>query len=223
MYESESAWREVDRYFIDQLVREDEALARARASAQEAGWPRQEVAPNQGKLLALIAEMIGARRVLEFGTFAGYSTIWLARAVGPLGQVTTLEVDSACADLARENFRRAGVDDRVEVLVDPALASVQALVAAGGERYDLAFIDADKPNNPAYLDAAIALLRPGGVVIGDNVVRDGEVVNPSSSDDRVQGVRSFISAMAVDPRVSATAVQTVGLKGWDGFSIAVVR
>jgi predicted O-methyltransferase YrrM len=223
VYASESAWRDVDRYFIDQLVAEDDVLVQARASAHEAGWPLPEVAPNQGKFLALIAEMIGARRVLEFGTFAGYSTIWLARAVGATGRVTTLEIDPERAALARENFRRAGLESRIEVIVGPALKSAHALIAAADEPYDLAFIDADKPNNAAYLAAAVSLLRPGGVVIGDNVVRDGEVVNAASPDDRVQGVRAFVAALSSDPRLSATAIQTVGGKGWDGFSIAVVR
>jgi predicted O-methyltransferase YrrM len=166
--------------------------------------------------------MIGARRVLEFGTLAGYSTIWLARAVGPQGLVTTLEVDPVCAEVARKNFQQAGVTDWVDLIVGPATESVQALIADGSQPYDLVFIDADKPNNPAYLAAALALSHPGTVIIADNVVRNGAITDPASSDPRVVGSRALIELMAAEERLDATALQTVGLKGWDGFAIARV-
>ena len=217
MYESEDAWREVDAYFVQALVGEDAALAAARESVRRTTMPRAEVAPNQGRLLALLCRMAGARRVLEFGTLAGYSTSWLARAVGDGGHVTTLELEAGNAAVARENFERAGVADRVEVLVGSAVESAAKLVEAGTEPFDFVFIDADKPNNPAYLRAALALSRPGSVIVIDNVVRDGAVLDPDSTDPRVQGVRAVVADIAADDRLEATALQTVGSKGWDGF------
>jgi predicted O-methyltransferase YrrM len=219
MYESENAWREVDAYFVRALVGEDAALAAARESAHRTTMPRAEVAPNQGRLLALLCQIAGARRVLEFGTLAGYSTTWLARAVGDGGHVTTLELEPGNAAVARENFERAGVADRVEVLVGPAAESAAKLVEAGTEPFDLVFIDADKPNNPAYLEASLALTRPGSVIVIDNVVRDGAVIDPDSADPRVQGVRAVVAGIAADDRLEATALQTVGSKGWDGFTL----
>ena len=219
MYESEDAWREVDAYFVQALVGEDAALAAARESVRRTTMPRAEVAPNQGRLLALLCRMAGARRVLEFGTLAGYSTTWLARAVGDGGHVTTLELEAGNAAVARENFERAGVADRVEVLVGPAVESAAKLVEAGTEPFDFVFIDADKPNNPAYLRAALALSRPGSVIVIDNVVRDGAVLDPDSTDPRVQGVRAVVADIAADDRLEATALQTVGSKGWDGFTL----
>lgn len=216
------AWQVVDGYLVDTLVGEDEALRAARDSARRAGLPPAEVAPNQGKFLGLIAAMIGARRVLEFGTLFGYSTIWLARAVGADGTVVTFEVDEGYAALARENLARAAVAERVDVVVGPAVESAAALVAAQTEPFDQVFIDADKPNNPRYLAAALLLTRPGSVIIADNVVRDGRAADPTSTDDRVLGVRQFLADTAAEPRLDATAIQTVGSKGWDGFSIAVV-
>jgi len=223
MYQGESGWSAVDEYFIEQLVHEDAALAAARASSDQTVMPLAEVAPNQAALLAIIARIANASRILEFGTLAGYSTIWLARAAGPAGHVVTFEVDEATAEVARANLARAGVIDRVELVVGPATDSVRALIERGTEPFDLVFIDADKPNNPAYLDAALALSRPGTVIIGDNVVRNGAVTDAASSDPRVQGTRAMIEALGRDERLLATAVQTVGLKGWDGFVVAVVR
>ena len=219
MYESENAWREVDAYFVQALVDEDAALAAARESAGRTTMPRAEVAPNQGRLLALLCRIAGARRVLEFGTLAGYSTTWLARAVGDGGHVTTLELEAGNAAVARENFERAGVADRVEVLVGPAAESAAKLVEAGTEPFDLVFIDADKPNNPAYLEASLALTRPGSVIVIDNVVRGGAVLDPDSADPRVRGVRAVVADIAADDRLEATALQTVGSKGWDGFTL----
>lgn len=223
MYESEEAWRAVDLYFFDALVGEDDALRAARDTAQHVGLPMIEVAPNYGKLLALLAEMMGAKRILEFGTFAGYSTIWLARAVGPGGHVTTLEVNESYAALAAKNLERASLSDRVTIVTGPALATAERLVRDDIQPFDLVFIDADKPNNPSYLEVSLRLTRPGSIIIGDNVVRDGEVTNADSHDERVLGVRRFVDLMAATPGLSATALQTVGSKGWDGFSLARVE
>ena len=219
MYESQELWRAVDAYFNATLVDEDDALAAARESGRRTTMASAEVAPNQGKLLALLVRMTGATRVLEFGTLAGYSTIWLARAAGAAGRVTTLELEERNAAVARANFARAGVDDRIDIIVGPAAQSARGLVEAGADPYDFVFIDADKPSNPAYLRAALALSRPGTVLVIDNVVRDGAVIDPDSPDDRVRGVRAVLDDIARDPALSATGLQTVGSKGWDGFTI----
>lgn len=216
------AWHDVDRYFIDQLVSEDDALVAARESSEFTALPFADVSPTQGALLSVIARLSGARRVLEFGTLAGYSAIWLARAIGDEGRLVTLELDEPTAAIARENLNRAGVGDRVEIVVGPAIDSARQLVASGAEPFDLVFIDADKPNNPHYLDAALELSRPGTVIIADNVVRGGLVTDDDSEDPRVVGTRALIERMGSDSRLHATALQTVGLKGWDGFAIAVV-
>jgi predicted O-methyltransferase YrrM len=220
---SEQSWRDVDAYLVEELVEEDDALRAARASEREHGLPQIEVAPNQGAFLALLARVAGARRVLELGTLAGYSTIWLARAVGPEGRVTTVELDPRHAAVARENLDRAGVGDRVDVEVGPALDVVTRLAEEGAEPYDLVFIDADKATMAAYLELALRLTRSGSVIVGDNVVRRGGVVDPAHEDPNVQGVRAFLHAIGTDPRLEGTALQTVGSKGWDGFAIAVVR
>lgn len=222
MYESEKIWRDVDAYFIENLSPDDDALNAARDSSRAAGLSDHEVAPNQAKLLSLICSMIGAKRVLEFGTLAGYSTIWFARAVGPNGHVTTLELDPKCAEISRNNFERAGVASHIELREGPATDSAHQLIDEDVEPYDLVFIDADKPNNLAYLNAALRLTHPGSVIIGDNVVRNGAVVDPQSDDARVHGSRQLIEAMANNPRLEATALQTVGMKGWDGFALARV-
>ncbi|MET9530973.1 O-methyltransferase [Streptomyces sp. NPDC006649] len=219
MYESEEAWREVDAYFVDTLVPEDKALVNARESGRRTTMPQAEVAPNQGKLLAMLCQMTGATRVLEFGTLAGYSTVWLARAVGDKGRVTSLELEEQNAEVARANLEDAGVADRVDVLVGPAGDSARRLVKDGAEPYDFVFIDADKPSNPEYLRASLALTRPGSVIVIDNVVRNGAVTDPDSDDARVQGVRTVLADIAADPRLDATALQTVGSKGWDGFTV----
>jgi predicted O-methyltransferase YrrM len=219
MYESEEAWRRVDAYFVDTLVSEDEALISARESGLRTTMPEAEVAPNQGKLLAMLCQIAGATRVLEFGTLAGYSTVWLARAIGERGRVTSLELGEHNAAIARENLERAGVADRVEIIVGPAADSARRLIKDDTEPYDLVFIDADKPSNPEYLRASLALTHPGSVIIIDNVVRNGAVTNPDSPDDRVQGVRAVVADIMQDERLDATALQTVGSKGWDGFTI----
>jgi predicted O-methyltransferase YrrM len=219
-YESLAAWREVDDYFTDALVREDEALIAARLSGARTTMPDAEVAANQGALLGLIAQIAGARRIVEFGTLAGYSTIWLARAVGPAGRVVTFELEEQNAEIARANLVRAGVHERVDVLVGPAAESARRLIAERADPFDLVFIDADKPSNPQYLAAAIELTGSGAVIVIDNVVRDGAAVDTDSDDPRVQGVRAVTDAIADHPQLEATAVQTVGVKGWDGLIIA---
>ncbi|MFJ3174775.1 O-methyltransferase [Streptomyces roseus] len=213
-------WTAVDDYFDGLLVEEDEALAAATTDAEAAGLPAHQVAPNQGKLLHLLARIRGARTILEIGTLGGYSTIWLARALPAGGRLVTLEVDPACADVAAANVARAGLADVVDIRRGPALDLLPQLTDLAP--FDLVFIDADKPSNPHYLRWALELTRPGSVIIGDNVVRDGAVVDPDSTDPRVQGVRRFTELIAEHPKLTATALQTVGSKGYDGLVMALV-
>jgi predicted O-methyltransferase YrrM len=215
--------RAVDRYLTGLLVGEDAALDAALAANAAAGLPAIDVSPNQGKLLQLIAEIHGARTILELGTLGGYSTIWLARALPPEGRLTTLELDPRYAEVAKANIARAGLAERVEVRVGAALESLARLAAEGAGPFDLIFVDADKVSTPEYFSWALELSRPGTVIIVDNVVRDGQVIDPASRDPSVQGMRRFLEQLAIEPRVSATAIQTVGSKGHDGFSLAVVR
>ena len=215
-------WTAVDDYLTSTLVDEDETLAAVRESAAGTVLPQAAVSPTQGAFLALLARIAGARRVLEFGTLAGYSTIWLARAVGPQGRVVTFEVDPPTAAIARGNVERAGLSDRIELVLGPALESVQTLIDAGTEPFDLVFIDADKRNNARYLDAALQLSRSGTVIVVDNVVRHGSVLRADSDDPSVMGTRSVLDALGTDPRLAVTALQTVGQKGWDGFALALV-
>ena len=207
-----SDWTTVDRYLSDTLISEDQALREARRATRDSTMPGAEVTPAQGAFLALLARMTAARRVLEIGTLTGYSTIWLARAAG---HVTTLELDRGNAERARRHLAAAGVAERVELLVGPAAESLARLDGP----FDLVFIDADKPGNPVYLREALRLSRPGTVIVADNVVREGRVAHPESDDPRVRGVRRFFEMVAADPRLEATALQTVGAKGWDGFAL----
>ena len=215
-------WERVDDFLTDTVLPRDPALDQVRAASRAAGLPEIEVAPNQGALLALWCRMAGARRVLEFGTLGGYSTVHLARAVGPHGRVVTLELDPHHAAVARENFRRAGVADVVELIEGPAAESAQQLIESGAEPFDLVFIDADKPSNPRYLEQAVQLSHPGTVIVVDNVVRAGRIADPDDIEDRVVGSREVLALIGTHPRLSGTAVQTVGSKGWDGFALAVV-
>ncbi|MFD7782123.1 O-methyltransferase [Streptomyces nojiriensis] len=216
----QQTWTAVDDYFDGLLVEEDEALVAAAADAETAGLPAHQVAPNQGKLLNLLARVRGARRILEIGTLGGYSTIWLARALPADGRLVTLEVDERCADVAAANIARAGLEHVVEIRRGRAVDLLPRL--ADEAPFDLVFIDADKPSNPAYLEWALKLTRPGSLIIGDNVVRDGAVVDPDSSDPRVQGVRRFTELISEHPRLTATALQSVGRKGYDGLILALV-
>ena len=218
----EARWIEVDDYFAALFAPEDAALAAALAASDAAGLPSINVTANQGKLLTLLARLTGARRILEIGTLGGYSTIWLARALPPDGCVVTLEADRRHAEVARANIARAGFADRVEVRLGKALDTLPVLVAEKAGPFELIFIDADKPNNPRYLEFALALSRPGSLIIADNVVRDGRVTDPRSRDPSVQGIRRFNELIAAEPRLSATAIQTVGGKGYDGFVLALV-
>ncbi|MBW3631412.1 MAG: O-methyltransferase [Chloroflexi bacterium] len=219
---TEDQWNAVDRYFNELLVSPDVALDSALAASVAAGLPAINVSPVQGKLLHLLARAIGARNILEIGTLGGYSTIWLARALPEGGRVISLEADAGHAEIARANFTRAGLDDVVEVRLGLALDTLPRLAAEGHEPFDLVFIDADKPNNEAYFDWALRLSHLGSVIVVDNVVRSGDVIDAGSDSPTVQGVRRFLERLAVEPRVTATAIQTVGNKGYDGFAIALV-
>ena len=194
-----------------------------RRGERSRGAPAHEVSPLQGKLLYLLTKAVGARKVLEIGTLGGYSTIWLARALPPDGKIITLEHNPDHAEVAQMNLTRAGVSELVEVRVGLATDTLPRLVAEGRCPFDLIFIDADKASNPEYLDWSLRLSRPGTLLIGDNVVREGGVADPASADPSIQGVRRFIEMLSSEPRVSATAIQTVGSKGYDGFVLAIIR
>ena len=212
-------WAAVDAYIGDTLLGHDPALAGALAANAAGGLPDIDVSPPQGRMLRLFAMMGGARRVLEVGTLGGYSTIELARAVGEGGRVVTLEIDPHHAAVARANVAAAGIGDRVEVLVGPAIETLATLDGP----FDFVFIDADKENNPAYLRQALRLSRPGTTIVIDNVIREGGVLDAGSSDPRIAGTRALFDAVAAEPRLTATAIQTVGGKKWDGFLLAMVN
>ena len=221
MAESTSAnWRSADEYLVDTLVGHDAALESAVAAQGAAGLPAIEVAPVAGKLLHLLGRIAGARRVLEIGTLGGYSTIWLARALDEDGRVITIEAEPRNAQVARANIDAAGLGERVEILVGRAADVLPAL--EGTEPFDLVFIDADKESNTIYLDWAARLGRPGTVVVLDNIGRKGDIVDPHTTDPRVAGTRAALEMLGADARFDATALQTVGLKGWDGFALALV-
>jgi predicted O-methyltransferase YrrM len=207
--------------FTRVLRTEDDALRSARESEQAAGMPPIEVSAQHGKLLSLLAMAMRARRVLEIGTLAGYSTINLARGVGPEGHVVSMEYEPRHAEVARANLARAGVGDRVEVIVGAALDNLPRM--QGGEPFDLIFIDADKENNVAYVEWAIELARPGSMIVVDNVTRFGRVLDPAADDLQALAVRDMIDRMGVHPRLDTAAIQTVGTKGWDGFAVAIVK
>ncbi|HVU44948.1 MAG TPA: O-methyltransferase [Terracidiphilus sp.] len=215
-------WTAVDRFFEEHLVSTDPALEAALAANRRAGLPEIDVTPLQGRFLELLVRMSGARRALEIGTLGGYSTLWMARALPEGGSLLSLELDPRHAEVARGNLKAAGVAGRVEVRVGRALDSLDALIAAGSEPFDLIFIDADKSGYPGYLDRALKLARPGTVIVGDNVVREGKVANAASRDANVQGVRRFAELVGQEPRLRATVLQTVSTKGYDGFLVAVV-
>jgi len=217
----QKAWEKVDRYFEDLLVPNDDALDAALKENKAAGLPPIDVTQLQGKFLEFLVRVCRARRVLEIGALGGFSTIWLARALPEGGRVVTLELEPHHADVARRNLDRAGVLDRVELIVGSALETLPKLVSRD-EPFDLIFIDADKESYPEYLGWSLKLSRPGTVIVADNVVREGQVADADCDDPRVQGVRRFSELMAVEPRLSSTVLQTVGAKGYDGFSLSVV-
>ena len=216
-------WVEVDRQVGEWLGLEDEVLVQVLAASEAAGLPAIGVSAPQGKLLNLLARQAGARRILEIGTLGGYSGIWLARALPADGMLVTLEIDPAHAAVARANFARAGLADRADVRVGPALDTLAALGGEPVAPFDFTFIDADKASTPNYLDWAIRLSRPGAMVVVDNVVRNGAVLLGGSKDANVQGVRRAMAMLGSDSRVDATAIQTVGNKGYDGFALALVK
>ncbi|ACU96383.1 MAG: O-methyltransferase [Saccharomonospora viridis] len=213
-------WTAVDEYFQEQLAPHDDVLDATQQACAQAGLPDIAVAPNQGKLLQLLARMIDARTILEIGTLGGYSTIWLARALPDQGRLITLEADATHADVAKSNIERAGLSDRVDVRVGRALDILPTLRDEGP--FDLAFIDADKVNNPHYVRWALELGRPGSVIVVDNVVRGGAVIDTGNDDPSVRGTRETVELLRAEPRLDATALQTVGGKGYDGIIIARV-
>jgi predicted O-methyltransferase YrrM len=218
---SDKTWEAVDQYFFGKIIGQDAALDEAQRDAEAAGLPPIGVTAAQGKLLHLLVRMHGARKVLEIGTLAGYSTIWMARALPPGGKLISLEYEPKHAEVARSNFKRAGVAGLVEVRVGEALKTLSMLESEGP--FDLVFIDADKPNNADYFQWSLKLSRPGSVIVVDNVVREGKVADPESADENVLGVRRLVDLIAAEPRVSATAIQTVGSKSYDGFLLAAVN
>ncbi len=208
---------------VERLIPRDPVLDEALQANAAAGLPTIDVAPNQGKLLHLLARIQGARRILEIGTLGGYSTIWLARALASDGRLITLEAEAKHAEVARANIQRAGLSSIVELRLGPALDSLSQMHKEETPPFDLIFIDADKENIPQYLEWSLRLSRPGTIIVVDNVIRDGAIVDPKDPDPRVQGVRRFFDMVAADSRLDTTALQTVGTKGYDGFALAIVK
>jgi predicted O-methyltransferase YrrM len=216
---SQESWTAIDRYVTDLLLPHDPVLEEALRASDAAGLPAINVAPNQGKMLHVFARSVSARAILEIGTLGGYSTIWLARALAPGGRLVTLEADPKHAAVARENLARAGLAETVDVRVGRAIETLPTLECP----FDLVFIDADKSSTTEYFAWAVKLTRPGGLIVVDNVVRKGNVIDAASTDVNVIGMRRFLAALAAEPRVTATVVQTVGSKGHDGFALAIVN
>jgi predicted O-methyltransferase YrrM len=219
---AQDQWTAVDEYIADLFVPHDPALDATLSASTAAQLPAIQVSPAQGKLLNLLARIQHARNILEIGTLAGYSTIWLARALPTDGRLITLEADPKHAEIARTNITNAGLANVVELRLGRAIDTLPQLLAEGRGPFDMTFIDADKPGYPDYLEWVLKLSRHGSLIISDNVVRKGEVSNPASSDPNVQGIRRFNKLLAADSRVSSTVVQTVGCKGYDGFALSVV-
>ncbi len=220
---SQELWAAVDHYINGLLIPPDPALDAAVEASRAAGLPEIAVTPTQGRLLRLLARMSRARNILEIGTLGAYSTIWLARALPEDGRLVTLEADPKHCDVARENIARAGLASLVDLRLGPALDLLSEIAAEGQEPFDFVFIDADKENIAPYFSWALRLTRPGAAIVVDNVIRDGEVANPRCPDPMVQGVRRFNEALAAERRVTATTLQTVGSKGYDGFTLALVN
>ena len=215
-------WTQIDDYYGDLLAPSDEILDSVLLANERAGLPAIGVSRLQGKFLEVLVRICGARRVLEIGTLGGYSTIWMARALPEDGRIVTLEFDLHHAEVASTNLLRAGVAERVDLRLGPAIEILPKLVGTSDAPFDLIFIDADKESYSEYLDWALKLSRIGTVIVADNVVRDGKVIDPECDDPRVQGIRRFAARLAAEPRLSSTAMQTVGAKGYDGFALAVV-
>jgi predicted O-methyltransferase YrrM len=219
---SEQLWSDVDRYVVEKLVPADPVMDAVLEANAAGGLPAIDVSPAQGRFLELLVRITGARNILEIGTLGGYSSLWMARALPAGGKLVTLEFWPKHAAVARANFERAGVLDQIDLRVGAALESLPAIEKDGLAPFDLVFIDADKPNNRGYLDWAVRLSRPGTVIVLDNVIRDGEVIKEASGDRSVEGARAGFDFIGSHPRLRATALQTVGSKGYDGFAIAVV-
>ncbi len=219
---AEDSWSAVDDYVSGLLAPHDEALEGALRESEAAGLPAIQVSPPQGKLLTLLAQSIGARAILEFGTLGAYSTIWLARALPEGGRLITLEAEPRNAEVAAANLERAGLTDRVDLRVGAALDLLPQLAAEGAGPFDFVFIDADKVHTPDYFSWSLERTRPGGLIVSDNVVRFGELANPASDDPTIPAQRRFHEMLAAEPRVEATTIQTVGAKGHDGFNLAYV-
>ena len=217
-----SLWTDVDQYIEDRLVSAPRYLEDALAANAAAGLPAIDVSPAQGKYLQLLVRMTGARRILEVGTLGGYSTLWMASGLPADGKMVTLEYEPRHAEVARSNFARAGFEDRIELHVGAAAQSLPKLAEAGAGPFDLVFIDADKPNNVTYLRWAIELGRPGTVIVLDNVIRGGGIIDPNATDPSVMGTQAAFAMIANEPRLTATALQTVGSKGWDGFAMMIL-
>jgi predicted O-methyltransferase YrrM len=220
---SQELWTAVDSYLVQNLLPADPVLDTVLQTNVAAGLPAHDIAPNQGKLIYLLARMQRARRILEIGTLGGYSTIWLARALPADGLLVSLECEAKHAKVAAANIQRAGLSSLVDLRLGPALESISQMIQQQEPPFDFIFIDADKQNNASYLEWSLRLSRPGTVIVGDNVVRDGAVVDAQNSDPRIQGVRRFFEMIAADRRLDATALQTVGSKGYDGFTLAIVN
>ncbi|MGM0923427.1 MAG: O-methyltransferase [Bacillota bacterium] len=218
-----SLWNDVDIYFSSKLQESDPIMDSILKANAEAGLPAIDVSPNQGKLLYLLAKLKGAKNILEIGTLGGYSSVWLARALLEDGHLVTLEFSEKHAKVAKENVRYAGLENKIEIIVGPALKTLPTLEKKGFSGFDFIFIDADKPNNPNYLKWALELSRPGTVIIADNVVRNGKVIEDDTEDSNVQGIRQFIDLLSEESRIDSTAIQTVGAKGYDGFVLGVVK
>ena len=216
-------WASNDIYIIDNLIEEDAAQKNVVESSRKNNLPEMEVSSTQGKFLYLLAKIKNAKRILELGTFVGYSTIWLAKAIPEGGIVISLEYEETYANLAQKNIENAGFSDRVKVVQGDAADSLNKLIEENVAPFDLIFIDADKPNYPTYLELALKLSKPGTVIYGDNVIRDGELCNAANEDDKVKGVRKFIEALGESENIESTALQTVGIKGYDGFTLSIVN
>jgi predicted O-methyltransferase YrrM len=215
-------WTAVDRYLADTLLPPDDALNAALAANAAAGLPSIDVSALQGKMLQVFAHLVQARRILEVGALGGYSTLWMAYALPPGGIVVSLEIDPHRAAIAKANISRAGFAQQVDIRPGPALETLALMIAVPEDPFDLIFIDADKPNNPLYLELVLQVARPGTLLLFDNIIRDGALIDPNSPDPSVQGQRALLAAIAANPHLSATALQTVGSKGYDGFAMAIV-
>ncbi|MGG4047203.1 O-methyltransferase [Paenibacillus favisporus] len=216
-------WEQVDEYIVDRLCPNDRVLDEVIVANRKADLPEIDVTANQGKFLQLLVQIKGAKRILEIGTLGAYSTIWMARGLSEGGRIITLELSPHHAEVAKKNIARAGLEQTIEVRTGDALEQLAQMEKEEVEPFDLIFIDADKPNNPNYLRWALHFSRPGTVIVGDNVIRNGEIADRHSTDPRVQGVRTFYDMLSGHPNISATALQTVGSKGYDGFMIGIVK